>query len=170
MRTSDLFKGERIKRNEKYKLFQRKLTLFNSNKKQKLNLFSKRRKTSTKPSTKLNIKKAKNKENYFFVHKRKSNNHLSQSGSRINQKRRSLVNISRAYSKYKHSLLDSEPKGKKKTKNISMKKYSFRSKKRKTKSRLNHITSKRKTRDKSESNHGRSKFIEINEGKCKKVN
>jgi GH24 family phage-related lysozyme (muramidase) len=173
MKTSGLFKGERLRRNEKYKIFKKKLSLFNSNKKQKLNLFpSKKRKSVRVPSQqsmKMSKKKSKksNKENYFFPFKkkRKSVNYLTQSGCTSNQKRKSLINISRAYSKYKHSLLESETTSKVKKKNVSMKKYSFRFTNKRKKSKLKTLSKRRKTREKSESNQGRSKFIEINKGR-----
>lgn len=171
MNTSSLFKEEKQKRKFKYNLFKKKLSLFCSKRKEKVNLFVGKKKSSKLKLKNLQIKKERynhNKENLLFQkNRKKSINYLKQSKSkkRVKKvKRHSLVNISKAYSKFKHSIIDSEKD--KKKKNISIKNFSSR-KGIKRKTFLKTMGSKKnrsRTREKSQTNQSRSKFIDIDKG------
>lgn len=164
MKTSTLFRAEKLKRKHIKNLFEKKFSLFVSSKKRKSELFSKRRKShSRQRKTKkkeIDKKRTRNKENLFFSKKKNSQDGLL--GWR--SKRRSLVNISRAYSKYKHSILDLEKPKKRKKKNLSVKKQ-ITGKRRKA---LSKGLEKRSERE--DSHVSRNRFIEINKCRAKKTN
>lgn len=161
MKTSTLFKAEKLKRKHRMSIFNQKFSLFVSNKKKKHELFSKRKSSQLKKMKTRKKEKPKTgsakKENVFFSKKRTSREWGT-------SKRRSLVNISRAYSKYKHSFLDHDKQTNPK-KNISIKKHIQG--KRNRRATLKQL---KQSRDTEDTHAGRSRFIEINKCGTDKTN
>ena len=162
MKTSELFKGEKQKRKLKYDLFKKKFSLFDKKKRQSIvvKLSKPRRLKTKKPIISLigiNFSKRGHsndqKENLDpgFYRRRKSDYSISSSGQGIQSKRHSLVNISRAYSKYKNSQGEAGSSFRRTSKNWNRKSRRKSGK-------------KSKMREKSDSNQARSRFIEIDKG------
>jgi hypothetical protein len=171
LKTSDLFKGEKQKRKHKYEMFKKKFSLFDKKKSNKMivKISTLRKSKIKRPSLNLTggrtkHRRIKSKENITppFNKRRKSEHSVNSSTYKFKSKRNSVVNISRAYSKFKHSFIDSQ----------SRRKGTSTKKSRKSTSKLSSVKrkpirtsgKKRKNKERSETNQGRSKFIEIDKG------